>query len=99
MKKGMLAYIYRHPLGDATNGARSATCNTAIVVGHGMPEIFDAGDDLVLELAERRDGTLFARAAGETRHTMFGGNFVWSSDSRFRRISEGPIQIHDRIEG
>ena len=30
---------------------------------------------------------------------MFGGTFVWSSDSRFRReVSEQPIQLHDRVE-
>lgn len=29
---------------------------------------------------------------------MFGGNFVWSSDGRFRSISEPPIPVHDRIE-
>lgn len=33
-------------------------------------------------------------------HTMMGGNFVYSCDSRFRReISQYPIPIHDRIEG
>ena len=31
---------------------------------------------------------------------MFGGNFIWSSDSRFREdVSERPIPLHDRIEG
>jgi translation initiation factor 1 (eIF-1/SUI1) len=30
---------------------------------------------------------------------MFGGTFVWSSDSRFRdKVSEQPIQLHDRVE-
>ena len=30
---------------------------------------------------------------------MFGGKFVWSTDSRFRNeISETPIQLHDRVE-
>lgn len=36
---------------------------------------------------------------GETRHTMFGGNFAWTCDSRFRRkYGHAPIAIHDRIE-
>jgi hypothetical protein len=31
---------------------------------------------------------------------MMGGNFVWSSDSRFRSgVSEQPIPVHDRFEG
>jgi hypothetical protein len=30
---------------------------------------------------------------------MFGGNFVWNSDSRFREyVSERPIPLHDRVE-
>lgn len=30
---------------------------------------------------------------------MFGGNFVWSNDSRFRReVSELPLPLHDRVE-
>jgi hypothetical protein len=30
------------------------------------------------------------------RHSMFGGNFLYTSDSRFP--SDAPIAIHDRIE-
>jgi hypothetical protein len=49
-----------------------------------------------------RDGAKHLRAvpAGEDRWLMFGGNFIWSSDSRFRNeVSEYPIPVHDRIEG
>ncbi len=36
---------------------------------------------------------------GVTRHTMFGGNYVTTSDSRFRRAyGWSPIAVHDRIE-
>jgi len=31
-------------------------------------------------------------------HTMFGGNFVFSSDSRFRKLTATPIAVHDRVE-
>lgn len=35
----------------------------------------------------------------EGKWKMFGGTFVWSTDSRFRQdISEQPIQLHDRVE-
>lgn len=35
----------------------------------------------------------------ETRHKMFGGTFIWSTDSRFREnVSEQPIALHDRVE-
>ncbi len=26
---------------------------------------------------------------------MFGGNFVWSSDSRFRKVYPSPVPVHD----
>lgn len=32
------------------------------------------------------------------KHSMFGGNFAYSSDSRFRELSEYPLPIHDRVE-
>jgi len=34
----------------------------------------------------------------KNRHVMFGGNFLYSCDSRFREICSYPIPIHDRIE-
>jgi hypothetical protein len=35
----------------------------------------------------------------DNNHKMFGGTFVWSSDSRFRDdISKQPIPLHDRVE-
>ena len=35
----------------------------------------------------------------DNKNKMFGGAFVWSSDSRFREdVSERPIQLHDRVE-
>jgi hypothetical protein len=57
---------------------------------------------LVLEDSPKAGPEPYLRAvpAGERRWTMFGGNFIWSSDSRFRReVSERPIPVHDRIEG
>ncbi len=29
---------------------------------------------------------------------MFGGNFVFTSDSRLRRIASYPMPVHDRVE-
>jgi hypothetical protein len=32
-------------------------------------------------------------------HTMFGGNFVYTTDSRFKELyGARPIHVHDRIE-
>jgi hypothetical protein len=32
------------------------------------------------------------------KNTMFGGNFVYSSDSRFSNVNRYPIPVHDRVE-
>ena len=32
------------------------------------------------------------------KHSMFGGNFAYSSDSRFCEFNEYPLPIHDRVE-
>ena len=34
----------------------------------------------------------------EGKWLMFGGRFVWTSDSRFRNVFNGPIPLHDRYE-
>lgn len=31
-------------------------------------------------------------------HSMMGGNFAYSCDSRFREISDYPLPVHDRVE-
>ena len=96
--KGLIVNIYKSS-SDSTNGGGSATHDRAIIIGPGIPKIFEPQDgDFVLELVQRVDGTYFAKPRGETRWTMFGGNFAWTSDSRFRRLSEAPVQIHDRVE-
>ena len=31
--------------------------------------------------------------------SMFGGNFVWTTDSRFRELyGDRPVAVHDRVE-
>jgi hypothetical protein len=34
----------------------------------------------------------------DTGRTMNGGNFVYTSDSRFSALSKYPLPVHDRIE-
>jgi hypothetical protein len=59
-----------------------------------------AKPDFVFSLTgERRAAVCRVRAippALEDARPMFGGHFVWSSDSRFP--FESPIPVHDRVE-
>lgn len=42
---------------------------------------------------------LSAKPEGTRGRGMFGGNFLYSSDSRFQELSQQPIPCHDRVEG
>ena len=56
-------------------------------------------DEKPITICARTVARVRAVPVGETHWTMFGGNFIWSCDSRFRQeVSEYPIAVHDRIE-
>lgn len=110
-RRGLLVSIYRHPRADCTNGgvtcpARAPT-SQAILLGipGGNYVEGDLPEDLPVFEIERvllRVGEpkyIRARPVGETRRTMAGGNFIYTSDSRFRQhVCEYPISVHDRVE-
>lgn len=54
---------------------------------------------VVLEATRNGNDILF-KQAGNQRWCMFGGNFVYSCDSRFAQAyGNRPIRVHDRMEG
>lgn len=54
---------------------------------------------VVLKIASAGNENHLRPVSAGSRWTMFGGNFAWSSDSRWRKIAPAPLRIHDRIEG
>lgn len=109
--KGLIINIYKsHSHGkveDFTNGGVTAKAEEALVIGDGIPGIFEAHGRPVLRLERNRgSGTARLVPADETGWTMFGGNFGYTSDSRFseavRAIYDGDfygaVPIHDRVE-
>ena len=99
---GIPVMAYRRPGGDASNGGISAKYDRFILVGEGMPEIFEATDNMPALVLIIRD------LDGEYLHAepvfppdpgsvgwVFGGNFVFTSDSRATRY---PVPVHDRQE-
>ena len=84
---------------DCTNGGVSGKATDAILAGYGIPEIFNPKEGRPLLLLAERCGRLIAVPAFQPQGKcgpMFGGRFVYTSDSRFP--SEQPIHIHDRFE-
>ncbi len=104
-KKGMLVSVLRQS-DDCTNNGLSSKKDRLILVGPGIPRIFEVEDDephLVLVKRELFGKTHFSAVPSDLvekrKHSMFGGNFCYTSDSRFSEINGGhPIKIHDRVE-
>lgn len=103
--KYLLVSVYRHDMGDCSmNGVTSPKRDLKLFVPHERgnynEEELESRDDVaMLELGSIR-GSEFFKPRGENRHTMNGGNFVYSCDSRFvEKYGDRPIRVHDRIEG
>ena len=43
-------------------------------------------------------GYIKAKPSSLKSHSMMGGTFIYSSDSRFREVHPYPIPLHDRVE-
>jgi hypothetical protein len=100
--KGLPVSIYKFPLGECTNNGLSAGKKSLTLVGpaieRGPITIEDGEDYLVCEYRERYDDYIAVpKSLRDTgKWPMFGGNFAYTSDSRFP--SGAPIKIFDRIE-
>lgn len=101
-RKGMMVEVYRHGVRDCTANGISKHHSRLLLVGTGVAEIFEESEDMpTVELipAVKRGKTIHVKPLEEKRWCMFGGNFVYSSDSRFSELNNGnPIKIFDRIE-
>ncbi len=103
--KGLLVFVLRAADGhDSTAGGVTSRNTKAILVGDGVPEIFEPSDDCpALVLKKKWAGTpkeyLYAVPAvvPENAWVTFGGNFIYTSDGRLP--NRYPIPVHDRIEG
>jgi hypothetical protein len=107
--KGLSVSVYRKPDGyDCTNGGISSKHDEFVLVGDGVDGPSEPREDApAIRLIKRKVmGTAFwiaapldaefedGRAAGSPY--KFGGNFLYTSDSRFP--SDAPIKIFDRKE-
>ena len=86
---GLLVEVYRSRF-EATNGGVSSLYDTLLLVGDGVPEIFEASNKYpVVKLMTRNVGGRVYKYVqplmdeNDKTWFMFGGNFVYTSDSRF----------------
>lgn len=103
--KTMTVSVLRNTLGDCTNGGVSSIYDRFDVhYDYGTREdlVLDGINDQDLVLIEDmcmgqpRKFLLPAYLLHTSKRVMFGGNFAYTSDSRFP--SDAPIKIHDRVE-
>jgi len=94
-------YVYRNSLGDCTNNGLTSKVD-GVMLHYGTDVNIDEIPDNELVLIQR---TLWGKQANYAvpvgvyksgHHQMAGGNFVYTSDSRFPESA--PISVHDRVE-
>ena len=108
--KGLSVDVYRGPHGDCTAGGATATKNSFTLIDEAVSGPTEVEEDEVYLVIVRRRlprGEYLhvePRINNETLKkkgyvgAMFGGNFVYTCDSRFRTVSSRPLPVHDRFE-
>ena len=103
MKKGLLVFVYRNTLGDCTaDGVTSKLDKMVLLDVPNTPfEPKDDQSDALVLVKRELFGKEYIHAEPVHKKPgmvgpMFGGNFIYSSDSRFP--SKYPIPVHDRFE-
>jgi hypothetical protein len=95
--------VYRRAGPDCTNNGATSNTNTTFVVpvtdGHITSDQVEESGFVILTPGELGGQTNLS-PMGLVGHQMFGGNFVYSCDSRFSRTyGHSPVAVHDRVEG
>lgn len=105
IESGLIAYVFRDSLGDCTNGGISSARRELYIM---------TKEKYPFEPEDLREciGIEFRECCGEKyvdakplyfprRWYMAGGNFLYTSDSRYKEITgiSYPVSIHDRYEG
>lgn len=97
---GIKVEVYRTSAGhnSPVSEGNSTRFDTLLLVGEGIPPVDSETDpDKVLILHKRLE-LYFAKPVSITEHSVMGGNFVFSLDSRFSELCLYPIPVHDCVE-
>lgn len=108
MEKGFMVSVLRRAGTDCSNEGVSASSEHLVVLDGNVPALFSPSDEMpAVELVEREGWDhpclrpflrpIEKRPGG---FYSFGGNFAYSSDSRFEKLNPLglPVPIHDRWE-
>lgn len=105
VQRGLSAEVFRSELGDCTNGGISSEARELYLLGCETSPFYPT-DLRQCVMIEGRDvmGEHYVSAkpiVHRKRWYMAGGNFLYTSDSRYKEITgiSYPVSIHDRYEG
>ena len=96
--KGLLAFILRQGQ-DCSNKGISSRADQVIIIGEGIPQIFEASETAPAVRLMKRGDRIIAVPVNQPEGMlgpMMGGTFIYTSDSRFP--AGYPIALHDRFE-
>ena len=104
--QGLLVNVFRNPLGDCTGNGVSSKIDKFILEGCEGPFFCNEDESDLLRFRIKPSGNgnykyviPSEKIFEENKHRngpMFGGNFIYTSDSRFP--NQYPLPIHDRWE-
>ena len=104
--KGLTVYVYRDSLGDCTGGGISSNKNELILTSFktregevNLAHIFEGDETNSVKIIENVPNHYCAVPLVYPEGMigpMFGGNFIYTCDSRFP--FKYPVPIHDRFE-
>jgi hypothetical protein len=95
--KGLSVSIYSDGFIDGLSPIKEA--RRAIVIDKDLPELFSVTPDAPALRIVRRElfgGEYIHAEPYEPGSYAFGGRFIYTSDSRFRKLNKYPIPLHDR---
>lgn len=93
--RGLIFTIYHNDV-DCTNHGISANSDTGLLIGDGIPEIFEARGRPVFKMEQNKNGYKYLVPADGRLGYRSGGNLGFTPDSRWPH--DYPLQIHDRLE-
>lgn len=100
MLRGISCDVLRLQTWDTTNGGISSRFNTLSLIGDEICSPFEVSDiRATVRLCQSGSMWQCYPLIFPTSWHMSGGNFIYSSDSRFQKICGYPIAVLDRREG
>lgn len=99
--KGLLVFVYKSELGDATANGLTSKEGKLILMGEELDGPFTPKEEVDYLVVQKKGDYIYCvpkSILDSKEWAMFGGNFVYTSDSRFAKISKYPIPVHDRVE-